>query len=213
MLDLDELEPEDRLNHAIGSIIRNDNFAEGEARAVFGALAAPGLGRAAIPRDFAHVLDGCRQMVRGSNLPEFPRGIALEILNEAGDAHRQRNVLTHDRWIHTARKGQDTWHSPRVQSAPKGPRPTARTLAEFIACSVAVNRAGWRLRALWILLPAWLGNGDDLEGIEDQRPLWTSVAQGSFSVPEGPGALNATLIRNPGLAEGDERGRRAGQST
>jgi len=197
MPDLTELEPEDRLTHAIGSIIRNDNFAEGEARAVFWALAAPGLGGAAIPRDFARILDGCREMVKAANLPEFPLTVTLNVLNETGAAHRLRNLLTHDRWIHAPSKMQETWHSPRVESAPKGPRPTARTLAEFVACSSALNRTGWQLRALWLILPAWLGNRDELEHIDNQRAWWTSVAQGSFSVPEGPGALEVTLISSP----------------
>ena len=132
MPDLAELEPEERLTHAIGSIIRNDNFAEGEARAVFWALAAPGLGGAAIPRDFARVLDGCREMVKAANLPEFPLEVALNVLTETGAAHRLRNLLTHDRWIHAPSKKQETWHSPRVESAPNGrvqPRGRSRSLS------------------------------------------------------------------------------------
>jgi hypothetical protein len=197
MLDIIELEPEDRLTHAIGSIIRNDNFAEGEARAVFSALSAPGLGGAVIPRDFARILDGCREMVKASSLPEFPRRVSFKVLDETGAAHRLRNALTHDRWIHTPGKRLDTWQSPRVESALKGPRPTARTLAEFVAGSTALNRAGWQLRALWLILPAWLGNHDELEHIVNQRTWWTSVALGSFSVPAGPGTLDVTLIPSP----------------
>ena len=197
MLNISDLEPEDRLTHALGSIIRNDNFAEGEARAVFLALAAPGFGGAVIPRDFARILDGCRDMVKVSNLPEFPREVSLKVLNETGVAHRFRNVLTHDRWIHAPEKKRDTWHSPRIESVPKGPRPTARTLAEFIAGSAALNRAGWQLRALWLILPAWLGNHDELEHIGDQRSWWTSVARGSFSALAGQGALNVTLVPSP----------------
>lgn len=54
-----------------------------------------------------------------------------------------------------------------------------------------------QLRALWILLAAWLGIHDELEHIEDQRAWWTSVAQESFSVPEGQGTLDVTLIPSP----------------
>ena len=63
------------------------------------------------------ILDGCREIVKASDLSEFPREVSFKVLNETG--RRLRNVLTHDRWIHAPGKKQETWHSPRVETVTK----------------------------------------------------------------------------------------------
>lgn len=197
MADVSELHPDQQLTYAIGSIIRDDNFAEGEAKSVFTALAAPSPAAVLAPRDFARILEGCRDMVRASALPEFPRDLALEVLAVTSKAHQLRNKLTHDRWIHLPTREEAVWLGQNRTKGPGGPVPTSGTLQDFIGCSSALNRAGWRLRALWLILPAWLGNRDALEDIEDSRPWWTSVAMDRFIVSPQLGRVEVELVESP----------------
>jgi hypothetical protein len=188
MLDLASLpNPDDRLTYVLGNINRDDNFAEGEALSVFWALAAPGRGGATAPRDFARILEGCRTMAKTAGVPDFAREVTLSTLDEAATAHRQRNLLTHDRWMHLPWRKTEQWNSPRRQMTPQGPKVTTRTLDEFVACSDALHRVGWRLRSLWIILPAWLGNDDEFRADANpsaERDYWSSIAQASSSLEQ-----------------------------
>lgn len=212
MLHLNDLEPEQRLTLAIGTIIRNDNLAESEAGAVFRALTAPGLGGATAPRDFGRILEGCRDMVKAANelnrLDEHRHELALDVLTAARNAHDQRNTLAHDIWIRDPSTDEESWQGLRatsssqrtrrrdarqpVESPGRTQRPTIATLDEFVDCGSALKRARWRLRALWILLPGWLSNPNQLDLPEEEYARWTHVAEGHFSISATTGTPEVT---------------------
>ncbi|MGT2426123.1 hypothetical protein [Amnibacterium kyonggiense] len=188
-----DLAPDDQLTYALGSIVRDDSFAEGEAKALFHALLPAGSTQS-VQRDYARVLADCRSLVRSAALPDFLRAVALEVIEEAAGAHRLRSVLAHDRWIQVRFDTDAEWSSNPV-SAPKGPQPSRRNLEEFADCSRVLRRSLWRLRALWVVIPAWLGKRDELEGVEDHRSWWMALARGANRMPDG--TLATPLVDDP----------------
>jgi hypothetical protein len=190
---LSDLAPDDQLTYALGSIVRDDSFAEGEAKALFHALLPIGSTQL-VQRDFARVLADCRVLARSAPLPEFLRTVALEVIEEAAGAHRLRSVLAHDRWIQIRFERDAEWMSNPV-SPPKGPQPSRRNLEEFSECSRVLRRSLWRLRALWVVVPAWLGKRDELEGVEDHRRWWMALARGANRMLDG--TLDARLVDEP----------------
>lgn len=175
------LAPDVQLTWALGDIVRNDAFAEGEAKALFLALST---GPAEPQRDFSRVLKDCRRLATDVPLPDFLRTLCFEVMSGASDAHRLRNDLAHDRWMHVPTAREAAWSSAPLTPA-KHPRPTRRTLQEFTGCSAALNRVGWRLRALRLLVPSWLGGPDEFEYAPDGRARWTAIARGAFTYGDG----------------------------
>lgn len=184
---------DDQLTFALGSIVRDDSLAEGEAKALFVALRPSGSTQT-MQRDFARVLGDCRQLTQTIGLPRFLHELTFEVIEEAADAHRLRNALAHDRWVQTPDSSEATWYSNPLSHL-KGPHPDQRTLSEFTECSRVLRRAVWRLRALWIVVPAWLGKRDELEHIEGQRRWWMAMARGADRLENGN--LNMALVDDP----------------
>lgn len=184
MANLQTLEPDEQLTYFVGDIIRNDAFAETEARSVWIALARSETAAALLPRDLARVLEQCRDMVKQAVLDEPRTTLVTDVLSAAAASHAERSVLAHDQWMHHLPNDQE-WHSVRAFTSRKQLK-AQRPLDDFIRCRDDLLRAGWQLRSLWLLLPEWLGDADALADIEESRAFWLQVVAGRFDItPDG----------------------------
>lgn len=196
MVNMELLTDEEKLTFAIGRIERADVFAEDECRIVFDRMASPGLGNRLVPRDFARIIDDCKLMLEHPMFGSFIRSLATEIFTEAQAAHQLRSQLAHDRWVQD-RPDQQVWTSVRSRiTRPKPQAVSQRALDEFSTCADRLTRVAWRLRALAIILPGWMGSPDVLDGHPSTRIRWTSVAQDSFVFVE-PDGITINFVDSP----------------
>lgn len=178
-----DLSPNDRLTYLIGDIVRSDAFAENEARGVWSVLAGSPEATRVMPRDFARIVEDCRAMLKNSNLDNYILELCREVLTVAGEAHAERSVLAHDQWMQHLPDDLQ-WHSVRALSSPKQLK-SKRPLHDFEQCRDQLTRVGWRLRALWIVVPQWFGEPGPLDDLDEaDRVWWTSIAKGTFEFAE-----------------------------
>ena len=172
-----DLSPEDQLTYWIGNIIRNDVFAEDEARLTWYTLAGPGPANRLIDRDLARVLDQCRKMIASPSIHDDIRKIASGAFDATARAHRTRSELAHDRWMHDLFGGNMVLRlrEPRTPDAIK-----KRPLSDFKKCSEDLLMAGWRMRGLRIVLPQWLGQPSEFRESPERIISWTRIATGHF---------------------------------
>jgi hypothetical protein len=195
MVDVNCLGENERLTYWIGDIIRSDAFAEHEARVAWHELAqsSPCAGEEA-PQNFAQILDGCRDMLRSVELELADRALCREVLAAAGAAHKLRNLLTHDQWMHY-QSADDSWHSVKAMFNTKN-LGSERPLRDFQKRSADLIRAGWRLRALGLLIPGILGRNTWIDGLEGvYKRDWRLIAEEEFEV--GQHTVRAGLARKP----------------
>ncbi len=193
-MDWTELQPDLRLTFLLGDIVRNDTFAEGESRVVFQVLERATTGSWPIQNDFVRVLEDSKKILKSLALDDFANDMTREAIREAINAHKARNPLTHDRWMHLGGEAESWQSAPMLTNRPAFVKPTKRNLTTFLAARDALSHAAWRMRGVSLVLPSWLGMKTLLDQRrDDERRWWTAVALGRFRTPQGLGLSDADI--------------------
>jgi hypothetical protein len=193
----DDLPEKYQLSFYLGEIVRNDTWAENEVRNLWFRLASVGLSEEPIERDFARVIKDVRRMLRDVRVPAEFRRLALEVLEATHDVHRGRARYVHQILI------QPPWKPDELRPATDTGK--AIHMSDLVQAAEGLRVLMWRIRALWIIAPHWLGDAShDEYSDRDDMVSWTRVAMGhirddphrvvgtSGPAPEPPGGY-----RNP----------------
>lgn len=164
------------LSFFIGEIVRNDVVLETEMRALWRQLRAVGLAEDEMQRNLGRTISQVRKMVREQAVPLAFRDLALEVVDLAADAHRERSVLAHDQWMQLP-------YRPDEVSSMRRPN-SRRPLEELGQCAADLLRIAWRTRALWIIAPYWVGGDLSDHTSPDDLHSWTRVAMGHIADDE-----------------------------
>lgn len=162
-----------RLSYLVGEIVRNDSYAEHEARVLWHRLRAVGLGAERPLREFGRLLSELRRMMRDDRVPGDFSVIGQGAVDELAAAHRLRASLVHDVLM------QVPWRDGQVISAIR--RAPNRPIQDLADCAETLRRGMYRMRGLWIIAPQWVGGV--LEEPLDVPDLvsWTRVAMGHIA--------------------------------
>jgi hypothetical protein len=168
-IDYSKVPGEFRLSFVVGEIVRNDVYAENETKVLYKKLCESDVAEERAERDFGRLLP---QVLKALELPQVPkpfRQIAAQVINKTQRAHSVRRDTVHD--ILT----QMPFESERIGS---GFGKSPRSLLTLEKCADDLREAIWRIRALWLITPQWLGG--PLAGWEtvDSLQSWTRVAMG-----------------------------------
>ncbi|MDH2445115.1 hypothetical protein QDR37_14270 [Amnibacterium sp. CER49] len=185
------LSEDQMLTYFIGDIARDDAWCEGEARQLWSTLTRYASEVPAEPNTYEAVLRSCRDLLGRAPLDESIRSICRRALDEASDAHGLRNLLTHDIWMRQGLQGEN-WVSLKARTSMKNLKPV-RPIGDFEKCRTRLARLIMRLRALYLILPEWFGEGSDI--LDEARAYWTAIAMGNFK--DGEGRYVPTLVDLP----------------
>lgn len=176
MPSLDDVPMELRLSYFVGEIVIADSYAEHEARVLWTVLADLGVLRGRRPEAFGRLLPGLIQAFAPPAVPEAFSRIAQDALHHAQRWHRFRRDLVHDLLALDRRGTGDVFSALR--------RHPPRPMEDLEQCAAALRESAFRMRALYITVPFWMGGNGD--GWEDSASLdsWTRVAMGHIAISD-----------------------------
>jgi len=170
--DYSKVPDEFRLSFVVGEIVRNDVYAENETKVLYNKLCASGLTEERVERDFGRLVPQVLKALESPRVPEPFRQIAAQVMNKTQRAHLVRRETVHDILI------QMPFESERIGS---GFGKSPRSLATLEKCADDLREAIWRIRALWVITPQWLGGPLDGWETVDSLQSWTRVAMGHIA--------------------------------
>lgn len=185
-----------RLSFVVGEIVRNDVYAENETKKLFNVLRENGLPsgeweQTDPPRDFGKVIPLVRAMLALPQVPEPFAKIATKVIELTSRAHAVRRATVHDILIQMPQEPDN------IRS---GFGRKARGMSDLEACADELKEATWRLRAVWIIAPHWLGGpADEWESFESLTS-WTRVAMGHIA--DDPQQVRGTPGNAPTPSDG-----------
>lgn len=180
---LEDLPPAYRLSWAIGEVVRQDVYAEHEMRVLWGALHGAGLGEGEkMPRSYGRLIPQVQSMLEEAEVPAEFGAMALPVIEDTAGAHRYRNEVAHDLLIEVP------WGPDDARSA-FGAYPP-RPLTEIESVSAGLKTLTWRLRAVRIIAPQWVGGPVESGATEQNYWSWTRVALGHIA--DNPDRIEGT---------------------
>jgi hypothetical protein len=186
--DYSRVPDEFRLSFVVGEIVRNDVYAENETKVLHSKLAAAGLTTAAPERDFGRVLPQVLKVLESPQVPEPFRKIAVRVVDLTARAHAVRRETVHDILIQMP-SDQD-----RIRSGFGNGK--SRAMSDLEKCADDLKEATWRLRAVWIIAPQWVGGPPEAWETVASLTSWTRVAMG-YIADDNPNAIVGTPGKCP----------------
>jgi hypothetical protein len=185
-VDYSKVPDEYRLSFVVGEIVRNDVFAENETKALHNKLRVAGLTDEHFERDFGRVLPQVLKILESPRVPEPFRKIAAQVVNKTQRAHAVRRDTVHDALT------QMPFELDEIGSGFGRP---SRRLTTLEKCADDLKEVTWRLRAVWVIAPQWIGG--PLDGWETAARLrsWTRVAMGHIA--DLPNEIRGTSGKSP----------------
>lgn len=177
-----------RLSFVVGEIVRNDVYAENETKVLHNKLRAAGLTTEAFERDFGRVLPQVLILLESPQVPEPFRKIAAQVVNLTTRAHAIRRETVHDILI------QMPFDQDRIRSGFGNGK--SRAMSDLEKCADNLKEATWRLRAVWIIAPQWVGGPRDGWETVESMTSWTRVAMGHIA-DGNPNAIVGTPGKCP----------------
>jgi len=176
-----------RLSFVVGEIVRNDVYAENETKVLFGILRANGLPcDEDMPRDFGYVIPLVRAMLRLPQVPAPFAKIGTQVIELTSRAHAVRRDTVHDILV------QMPFEPDRIGS---GLGKKSRQMSDLEKCADDLKEATWRLRAVYVIAPQWLGGPPAEWETVERLALWTRVAMGHIA--DYPHEIRGTPGRSP----------------
>jgi len=171
-----------RLSFVVGEIVRNDVYAENETKVLFNTLRTHGVPcEEEMPRDFGKVIPLVRAMLGLPQVPATFGKIATRVIELTSRAHAVRRDTVHDILI------QIPYEPERIGS---GLGTNSRSMSDLEKCADNLKEATWRLRAVWVIAPHWLGGPTDEWETAERLTSWTRVAMGHIA--DDPSEIRGT---------------------